>query len=208
MNRSVNGFLRFTVPVLWDKKNHTIVNNESAEIIRLLNTEFNDLLPADKAKIDIYPSELREEIDSVNEWVYTTINSPSLSSRVFEPLTESRLDGVYKAGFASTTEAYEAAVYALFEALDKVEKTLEGKEFLVDNQLTEADIRLWVTIVRPRTAFFLLRLFLGCLMLIFGANLSRFALIRSMLDTLNATSAISGMGIRTSTGLLVRARAV
>jgi putative glutathione S-transferase len=66
--------------VLWDKKGQTIVNNESAEIIRMLNTEFNDLVPADKAKIDIYPKELREEIDSVNDWVYTSINSWSFWS--------------------------------------------------------------------------------------------------------------------------------
>lgn len=122
---------RFTVPVLWDKKNETIVNNESAEIIRIFNTEFNDLIPADKAEIDIYPKQLREEIDSANEWVYNSINN-----------------GVYKAGFASSTEAYEAAVHSVFEALDKVEKILEGKEFFVGNQLTEADIRLWVTIIR------------------------------------------------------------
>lgn len=71
---------RFTVPVLWDKKNHTIVNNESSEIIRMFNTGFNDLIPADKAKIDIYPEELREEIDSVNQWVYDGINSQSSRS--------------------------------------------------------------------------------------------------------------------------------
>jgi len=61
--------------VLWDKKNHTIVNNESSEIIRIFNTEFNDLIPADKAKVDIYPEGLRSEIDSINDWVYNTINS-------------------------------------------------------------------------------------------------------------------------------------
>jgi putative glutathione S-transferase len=61
--------------VLWDKKNETIVNNESSEIIRIFNTEFNDLIPADEAKIDIYPKELREEIDRVNDWVYDAINS-------------------------------------------------------------------------------------------------------------------------------------
>jgi glutathionyl-hydroquinone reductase len=68
---------RFTVPVLWDKKNQTIVNNESSEIIRMFNTGFNDIIPADRAKIDIYPEELRKEIDSVNEWVYNAINSLS-----------------------------------------------------------------------------------------------------------------------------------
>jgi len=66
--------------VLWDKKNQTIVNNESSEIIRIFNTEFNDLIPADKAKVDIYPEELRNEIDSINDWVYNTINSQLFSS--------------------------------------------------------------------------------------------------------------------------------
>ena len=66
---------RFTVPVLWDKKNNTIVNNESSEIIRMFNTEFNDQLPADKAKIDLYPQHLRKEIDEINDWVYDTVNS-------------------------------------------------------------------------------------------------------------------------------------
>ena len=70
---------RFTVPVLWDKKNQTIVNNESSEIIRIFNTEFNEILPKDKAEIDIYPKALREEIDSANEWVYDNINSQHLS---------------------------------------------------------------------------------------------------------------------------------
>jgi len=122
---------RFTVPVLWDKKNKTIVNNESSEIIRMFNTEFNDLIPAEKANIDIYPKELREEIDSVNDWVYNAINN-----------------GVYKAGFASTTEAYQAAVHPVFEALDKIERIFENKQFFVGDQLTEADVRLWVTIIR------------------------------------------------------------
>jgi putative glutathione S-transferase len=122
---------RFTVPVLWDKKNHTIVNNESSEIIRMLNTAFNDMIPVDKAAIDLYPSNLRPEIDGINDWVYETVNN-----------------GVYKAGFASTAEAYEAAVYPLFESLDKVEKILNGKDYLVGDKLTEADIRLWVTIIR------------------------------------------------------------
>jgi len=66
---------RFTVPVLWDKKQHTIVNNESSEIIRIFNNAFNDLLPLAKAAVDIYPEELRKEIDEVNSWVYDTVNS-------------------------------------------------------------------------------------------------------------------------------------
>ncbi|KAI0000875.1 hypothetical protein BJV77DRAFT_1057809 [Russula vinacea] len=88
---------RFTVPVLWDKKQHTIVNNESSEIIRIFNSEFDALL-------DLYPAELRGEIDGVNEWVYDRINN-----------------GVYRAGFATSPEAYRDAVVPLFEALDRVE---------------------------------------------------------------------------------------
>ena len=75
---------RFTVPVLWDKKNDTIVNNESSEIIRFLNTAFNHLLPAEMAELDLYPESLRKEIDGINDWVYTTVNSPytQLSSHI------------------------------------------------------------------------------------------------------------------------------
>ncbi|TEB34306.1 glutathione S-transferase [Coprinellus micaceus] len=122
---------RFTVPVLWDKKNATIVNNESSEILRIFNTAFNHLLPADKAALDLYPEELRGEIDSLNEWIYPDINN-----------------GVYRAGFAQSQAAYETAVHEVFDALDKVEKLLAGKDYLVGDRLTEADIRLWVTIVR------------------------------------------------------------
>ncbi|KIY47502.1 glutathione S-transferase [Fistulina hepatica ATCC 64428] len=122
---------RFTVPVLWDTKYQTIVNNESSEIIRIFNTAFNDLLPPQRAQLDFYPEALRKEIDALNEWIYPNINN-----------------GVYRAGFATTQEAYEKAVVEVFEALDKVEKILQDKDYLVRNQLTEADIRLWVTIIR------------------------------------------------------------
>ncbi|GLB42169.1 putative glutathione S-transferase [Lyophyllum shimeji] len=122
---------RFTVPVLWDKKNHTIVNNESSEIIRMFNTAFNDMIPAEKARVDLYPEELRAQIDEVNDWIYPSINN-----------------GVYPSGFATTQEAYEKAVIELFEALDKVEKILAGKDYLVGDKLTEADVRLFVTIIR------------------------------------------------------------
>ncbi|TCD64105.1 S-glutathionyl-(chloro)hydroquinone reductase [Steccherinum ochraceum] len=122
---------RFTVPLLWDKKTNTIVNNESSEIIRFLNSEFNHLLPADKAQIDLYPSALRAEIDGINEWVYDNINN-----------------GVYKTGFAGKQEVYEPQVKAVFDSLDRVEKILEGKEYLVGGVLTEADVRLFVTIIR------------------------------------------------------------
>jgi len=122
---------RFTVPVLWDKKTHTIVNNESSEIIRILNSAFNQYVPEEKASLDFYPADLRAEIDGLNTWVYDSINN-----------------GVYRAGFAQKQEAYETAVKEVFEGLDKVEKLLQGKDYLIGGRLTEADIRLFVTIVR------------------------------------------------------------
>ncbi|KAI1794303.1 glutathione S-transferase [Ganoderma leucocontextum] len=127
---------RFTVPVLWDKKTETIVNNESSEIIRFFNTAFNHLLPADKAAMNIYPEPLRKEIDELNDWVYNTVNN-----------------GVYKAGFATTQKAYEDAVLPLFDSLDRLEKVLSGKDYLIGNQLTEADVRLFVTVIRFDVAY-------------------------------------------------------
>ncbi|BEJ12045.1 hypothetical protein CspHIS471_0205050 [Cutaneotrichosporon sp. HIS471] len=117
---------RYTVPVLFDKKDGTIVSNESSEIIRDLTQAFDDLLPAGKGKdLDLYPEELRAEIDALNEWVYDGINN-----------------GVYKSGFASTQEAYDNAVKVLVESLDRVEGILaDGREFLIGGRLTEADIR-------------------------------------------------------------------
>jgi len=122
---------RFTVPVLWDKKTGTIVNNESSEIIRIFNSEFNDLISPEKAKLEFYPEGLRKEIDELNAWVYDDVNN-----------------GVYKSGFATTQTAYETAVKQLFTSLDRLEKILEGKDYLIGNRLTEADIRLFTTIVR------------------------------------------------------------
>ncbi|KAG6883680.1 hypothetical protein C0993_004701 [Termitomyces sp. T159_Od127] len=127
---------RFTVPVLWDRKTHTIVNNESSEIIRIFNTAFNHLIPPEKAALDYYPTDLRSEIDDLNAWIYPNINN-----------------GVYRAGFATTQEAYQKAVVEVFEALDRVEKLLAGKDYLVGGRLTEADIRLWVTIVCSFTRY-------------------------------------------------------
>lgn len=128
---------RFTVPVLWDRKHETIVNNESSEIIRIFNTAFNNLVSdTEKAALDLYPSELRSEIDSLNEWVYNTVNN-----------------GVYKAGFATTSAAYEEAVYPLFESLDRLETILNGKDYLAGDRITEADIRLFVTIIRFDVAY-------------------------------------------------------
>ncbi|KAJ9120256.1 hypothetical protein QFC22_003156 [Naganishia vaughanmartiniae] len=116
---------RFTVPVVWDKKNETIVSNESSEIIRFLNHAFDAFLPKDKAELDFYPQDLRNEIDDINEWIYNSLNN-----------------GVYKAGFATTQEAYENAVKPLGEAMQRVESILsDGRDFLVGGKLTEADIR-------------------------------------------------------------------
>ncbi|KAF5329963.1 hypothetical protein D9611_010448 [Ephemerocybe angulata] len=127
---------RFTVPVLWDKKNETIVNNESSEIIRIFNSAFNHLLPAEKAAVDLYPEELRGEIDAVNDWIYSSINN-----------------GVYRAGFSTKQEGYDKAVREVFEGLDRVEKLLDGKDYLVGGRLTEADVRLWVTVIRFDVAY-------------------------------------------------------
>ncbi|GAU95601.1 hypothetical protein RvY_07194-2 [Ramazzottius varieornatus] len=128
---------RITVPVLWDKKQKKIVNNESSEILRMFNSEFNAFGKTDEQrKLDLYPAELRKEIDSINEWVYRDINN-----------------GVYKAGFATTQEAYDPAAKAVFDALDKVESILSAKRFLTGNQLTEADVRLFTTLVRFDTVY-------------------------------------------------------
>ncbi|RQM25440.1 hypothetical protein B5M09_011832 [Aphanomyces astaci] len=120
---------RFTVPILWDLKTHTIVNNESSEIIRMLNAQFNAL--ATHPTLDLAPAALLSDIDAINEWIYHDINN-----------------GVYKAGFATKQDAYEKNVVALFAALDRVEAHLDGRVWLVQDQLTEADIRLFTTIVR------------------------------------------------------------
>ncbi|KAI8824470.1 glutathione S-transferase [Fimicolochytrium jonesii] len=120
---------RFTVPVLWDKKTQTIVNNESSEIIRFLNTAFDEWSSA--PGVSYYPENLRKEIDDLNGWIYDEINN-----------------GVYKAGFATTQEAYEKNYKLVFQGLDKVENILAKKEWLVGETFTEADIRLFTTIVR------------------------------------------------------------
>ena len=117
-----------TVPVLWDKKRQTIVNNESSEIIRMLNTAFNELTDN---TVDYYPSELRDEIDQVNDLVYQNVNN-----------------GVYRSGFATTQEAYERAYDRLFDTLDDLENRLSKQRYLVGDQITEADWRLFTTLVR------------------------------------------------------------
>jgi len=119
---------RVTVPVLWDKQTGTIVNNESAEIIRMLNSAFDDL---GAAPGDYYPAEHREEIDAVNARIYDHVNN-----------------GVYKAGFATTQEAYQEAIGPLFETLDWVEQRLQANRWLVGPSMTEADLRLFTTLIR------------------------------------------------------------
>jgi len=119
---------RVTVPVLWDKQNQTIVSNESADIIRMFNVAFNHLTGN---KIDYYPEALQAKIDEVNERVYNTINN-----------------GVYRAGFATQQTAYEAAFTTLFESLDWVESTLNQQRYLIGDQITEADWRLFTTLIR------------------------------------------------------------
>lgn len=119
---------RVTVPVLWDCQTKAIVNNESSEIIRMLNSAF-DQVGAQKG--DYYPAALRREIDAVNELVYPRINN-----------------GVYRAGFATTQQAYDEAVTDLFDALDTLELRLSKQRYLAGNQVTEADWRLFTTLVR------------------------------------------------------------
>ena len=116
---------RVTVPVLWDRQGETIVNNESAEIIRMFNAEFG------RGGTDFYPVELRAEIDSINERVYETVNN-----------------GVYKCGFAQSQVAYEEAFDALFATLDEIDGRLGSSRYLTGARLTEADWRLFPTLVR------------------------------------------------------------
>ncbi|NTF42710.1 glutathione S-transferase family protein [Rhizobium rhizogenes] len=119
---------RVTVPVLWDKQTGTIVNNESAEIIRMFNSAFDGLTGS---KDDFYPENLRADIDALNTLIYDTVNN-----------------GVYKAGFATTQEAYEENARRIFETLDTLEKRLSTKRYLFGEHLTEADWRLFTTLVR------------------------------------------------------------
>lgn len=119
---------RVTVPVLWDRKTGTIVSNESAEIVRMLNREFDAF---GDASLDFYPAELAEEIDRLNAFVYDRVNN-----------------GVYKAGFATSQEKYEQAFDALFAALDELDERLAKQRYLLGNRQTEADWRLFTTLVR------------------------------------------------------------
>ncbi len=125
---------RATVPVLWDKERRTIVNNESADILRMLNSGFGAL--ADGA-VDLYPEDLRAEIDALNERIYPQLNN-----------------GVYRTGFATTQVAYEEAFADVFTMLDELEARLDGQRpFLFGTRLTEADVRLFVTLIRFDAAY-------------------------------------------------------
>ncbi|EAT11415.1 glutathione S-transferase family protein [Bermanella marisrubri] len=119
---------RVTVPILWDKQSQTIVNNESSEIIRIFNSAFNELTGNNH---DYYPQTLQSEIDAVNERIYHTVNN-----------------GVYKAGFATTQDAYKEAFNELFDSLDWIEQRLSEHRYMVGDQITEADWRLFTTLVR------------------------------------------------------------
>jgi putative glutathione S-transferase len=119
---------RVTVPVLWDKAQSTVVSNESAEIIRMFNSAFNEITGNTD---DYWPTDLREQIADINERVYETVNN-----------------GVYKAGFATSQDAYDDAVHPLFDSLAWLESILENNRFLAGNKLTEADWRLFTTLAR------------------------------------------------------------
>ena len=124
---------RVTVPVLWDKQRQTIVNNESSEIIRMLNDAFGKF---SNDAIDFYPTELAAEIDALNEPIYRKLNN-----------------GVYRTGFATTQEAYEEGFRDVFEMLDELERRLAGRTFLIGERLTETDVRTFVTLVRFDNAY-------------------------------------------------------
>jgi putative glutathione S-transferase len=127
---------KVTVPVLWDKREGTIVSNESSEILRMFNAAFNGLEGVD-ASLDLYPEPLRAEIDAVNERIYRDINN-----------------GVYRTGFAGTQEAYEEAFDALFSRLDEMEERLGRNRYLVGDRITEADWRFFVTLIRFDAVYF------------------------------------------------------
>ncbi len=119
---------RVTVPVLWDRQRGTIVSNESADIIRMFNTAFDNLGAREG---DFYPPALHDEIDALNDWIYRSVNN-----------------GVYRAGFATTQEAYEEAVVELFAALDRLDERLSSRTYLCGERITEADWRLFTTLLR------------------------------------------------------------
>ena len=123
-----------TVPILWDKKTGSIVNNESSQIIRIFNSAFNDLTGNTD---DFYPSSLRREIDDLNEKIYQTVNN-----------------GVYKTGFATNQESYDEAVTSLFDTLDELDQRLTNSKYLLGDEITEVDLRLIPTLLRFDVVYF------------------------------------------------------
>ena len=154
---------KVTVPTLWDKKTRRIVNNESSEIIRMLNSEFG-VLGAEPT--DFYPKHLRAEIDRINAQVYTNVNN-----------------GVYRCGFARSQAAYDEAYDALFATLDEIETRLGRQRYLVGNQITEADWRLFPTLARFDVAYFSL----------FKCNRNRIADFPNLLNYMRELYAIPGV---------------
>jgi len=154
---------KVTVPTLWDKKIRRIVNNESSEIIRMLNSEFG-ALGADPT--DFYPKHLRAEIDRINAQVYTNVNN-----------------GVYRCGFARSQAAYDEAYDALFATLDEIEARLGRQRYLVGNQITEADWRLFPTLARFDVAYFSL----------FKCNRNRIADFPNLLNYMRELYAVPGV---------------
>ena len=132
---------KFSVPVLWDKETNQIVNNESEDIMRMLNTAFNDFLPdgSEQRELNFYPADLQDRIDEINSWMMPDLNV-----------------GVYKAGFAGTQEDYEKNCWTVFETLDRLEtmlSTQKGGLHVLGSRLTEIDIKLYTTIVRFDTIY-------------------------------------------------------
>lgn len=125
---------RVSVPVLWDKKRRTVVNNESSEIIRMLNSAFDAFT---NVRTDYYPADLRAEIDGLNDLIFPNVNN-----------------GVYRAGFATSQEAYEEAARAVFAAFDQLEERLSRQRYLAGQQITEADWRLFTTLIRFDTVYY------------------------------------------------------
>jgi glutathionyl-hydroquinone reductase len=120
---------KYVVPVFWDKEKKTIVSNESSDITEFLNSAFNDF--AKNASLDLYPVDLRKEIDALDEWIYPNVNN-----------------GVYRCGFAQAQGPYEEAFRALFKSLDRIEEILQKQRYLAGNRFTIADIRAYMTLIR------------------------------------------------------------
>lgn len=154
---------KVTVPTLWDSKTRRVINNESSEIIRMLNSEFRGIAGDDT---DFYPPALRAEIDRVNDFVYANVNN-----------------GVYRCGFARSQESYDAAYESLFAALDELEARLGRQRYLVGNRITEADWRLFPTLVRFDVAYFSL----------FKCNRQRIADYRNLSNYMRELYAVPGI---------------